>query len=124
MRIWRCDKRKVSDATTPFYVLSEKVPHGFWLVVEQVAAKDVITACDSIRVGIWSQGKFFPVVSEDTVIADEIYYAAVTMRLKPPERVAFEFIGTESGNELYGWAYGVEVKYGESYIAPGHWTGR
>lgn len=124
MRIWRADKRKVSDATTPYYILCEKVPSDFQLVLEQVAAMDVDTACTSIRVGIWNGGKFYPFISHDTVVADELYYAQVLVRLWPHEQLAFEFIDTGQDDELYGWAYGCLVKRGESYTEKGNWTGR
>jgi len=124
MRIWRADKHEVSDAPTPYYILVEKIPHGFYLVLEQVAAKNEDTACTSIRAGVWNHNRFIPFISEDTVVADELYYADVTVRLRPPEQLAFEFIGTGQGDDLYGWAYGILVKKGESYTEKGRWTGR
>lgn len=123
MRVWRADKRKDSDATTPFYILAEKVPGNFWLVVEQVSAIDVDTACTSIRVGIMNNNRFLPVVSHDTVVANEVYYIETIMRLRPPEQLAFEFIGTVQGDELHGWAFGVLIKHDESYIQKERWTG-
>jgi len=124
MRIWRADKRKVSDATTPCYILVEKIPHGFWLVLEQVAAMDVDTACTSIRAGVWNSDRFIPFVSHDTVVANELYYADVTVRLRPPEQRAFEFIGTEDGDELKGYGFGTLVEADESYTTGDHYTGR
>jgi len=124
MRIWEADKRKVSDATTPYYIKCTKVPRACQLVVEQVAAMDVTTTCTSIRAGIWRRGKFWPFISEDTVVANELYYADVTIRLDPYEQLAFEFIGTEQADELYAWGYGIIVKEGESYTEKGRYTGR
>jgi len=124
MRIWRGDKRKVSDGTTPFYILVEKVPSDFQLVVELLDASAVTQTCTSIRAGIWNNGRFLPGPSHDTVVSGEIYYADVLMRLWPHEQVAFEFRDTTDGDELRGWAYGVLVKKGESYSDKDHWTGR
>jgi len=124
MRIWRADKHEDSDGTTPFYILVEKVPFGFYLVLEQVAAMDVTTTCTSIRAGVWNHNRFIPFISHDTVVANELYYSDVTVRLRPPEQLAFEFIGTTQGDELKAYAFGCLVKREESYTVKGNWTGR
>jgi len=124
MRVWRCDKRMASDGTSPFYILAEKVPNDFWLVVEEVSAIDVDTACTSIRVGVWNNNRFLPFVSHDTCVANEMYYKVVLVRLRSPEQLAFEFIGSHKADELHGWAFGVLVMHDESYIEDGKWTGR
>jgi len=124
MRIWRADKREVSDGTTPYYIIVEKVPSGFYLVLEQVAAMDVDTACTSIRAGVWNHNRFIPFISHDTVVANELYYGDVTVRLRSPEQLAFEFIGTGQADELKAYAFGCLVKKEESYTVKGNWTGR
>jgi len=124
MRIWRADKRKVSDGTTPLYIRVEKIPGDFDLVLEQVAAMDATTACTSIRAGIWNNNRFIPFISEDTVVANELYYADVLIRLWENEQLAFEFIGTGQDDELKAYAFGCLVKRGESYSDKDHWTGR
>lgn len=124
MRIWRCHKKGIADASGDLTLLCEKVGTDEQLVVEQIVAVDETTLGAEIEIGIKDQDVDWPVAEQANALANEKYFKAVTMRLKSYEQVYCGFSGAGQNDVCHFWGYGVIVMAGESYLKPDHFTGR
>lgn len=124
MRIWRCHKRGVADASGDLTLLCEKVGQDEQLIVEQIAAVDETTLGAEIEIGIRDGEISWPVAEQANAAANEKYFKAVTMRLNPYEQAYCRFSGAGQDDVCRFWSYGVIVMRGESYLKPEHHTGR
>lgn len=124
MRIWRCHKKGIADASGDLTLLCEKISREEQLVIEQIIAVDETTLGAEIEIGIRDGEIDWPVAEQADARANEKYFKAVTMRLNQFEQVYCHFSGAGQSDVCRFWGYGVVVMRGESYLKPEHHTGR
>jgi len=93
----------VSDGAAQFFLVTEPIPSGAWLFVQNTSEEDRTTNFDAVRVGRGpDEGSPHWWEEHVTCLVNVLYWQDKELHFVPEgERVIFRFDGTVDGDRLY-----------------------